>query len=476
MKIKSLLSVCVVIMFSSAFAGAGEVDCFSVDFSKAIGSVKRLNGICNSPMLSNSRKSDTRKLFNALEPPYVRFHDAAHESPGFALIDVSRLFPLFHADVDDPENYDFEATDDYLKWALESGAKLEFRLGESIEHAPQVYRVRAPKDYAKWTEICAHIIRHYNEGWGKNGKHWNIEHWTIWEEPTSIPQLWSTEDSDYDESMRKYYDLYCVAAVRLKKEFPNLKFGPALGAFEKQLREFVDYCAERHAPIDFYAWTTYPRSPNRFFDEANLVRKVLDDQGYKHTKLSIAEWHIGPMSWRGHGDANPSKRFSECWSAQLTGTESGVFAAATLIKMQDAPIDMMYFYSWAAGHWGLVNRGGLPYPSYWGMKAFAEVAHGKTRVQAKTEPAKNWYMLATREESGKGHLLIAGYRAENCTSSASEPLKVKILGGMRPVKVKVLNDAVDYEETTDWQWDDAKKELRLGRIFGESVLWHIILN
>ena len=45
-----------------------------------------------------------------------------------------RASGLFHADENDPRNYNFRPTDLYLARARELGGELEFRFGEQIEH------------------------------------------------------------------------------------------------------------------------------------------------------------------------------------------------------------------------------------------------------------------------------------------------------------------------------------------------------
>ena len=61
---------------------------------------------------------------------HIRHHDAALENPSFELIDVSRIFPLFHLDENDPKNYRFAQTDDYFSVVADMDVEIDFRLGE----------------------------------------------------------------------------------------------------------------------------------------------------------------------------------------------------------------------------------------------------------------------------------------------------------------------------------------------------------
>ena len=144
--------------------------------------IRPLNGLCNTLPLRgdvNEKRLNTMKAYyRALEIPETRFHDVVSENPGIDIIDISRVFPLFHLDENDPRNYNFEPTDNYLRRAREFGGRLEFRFGEKIEHQQVQYQVRPPADPEKWARICLNIARHYNSGWG-NGFHWNIDRFSV---------------------------------------------------------------------------------------------------------------------------------------------------------------------------------------------------------------------------------------------------------------------------------------------------------
>ena len=433
----------------------------AVDFAQEVGPVKRLNGVCNLTPLANSRTKSINDMVLKLEVPGYHLHDAALENPGLAVVDVSRIFPLFHADVDDPRNYIFEPTDDYLRQAVEAGAEIDFRLGESIEHSKNTYRVHAPKDYAKWAEICAHIIRHYNEGWA-NGFRWNIRKWSIWEEPDTNPMLLTGAKDPFTEI---YLPLYAAAATRLKKEFPEIEIGgPQTGSNRGLIAKFIDYCAANKLPIDNLGFTGYSQNVDHYANMVSFIRGKLDEKGFTRTKISVVEWHWGPLSWVGHGTAN-AKRNAVAWRENLTSYESAAFTAATLIRMQDAPVDNMYFYAMKCGCWGLFDADRHPYPCYWAMYAFAQLAHGRTRVKA-TVDAPGWYALASKEADGKGHVLVS-------TLATGVPLALTVSGGMKPVRVRTLDPVSDMEDSSAWTWNEAKGELSLRRDFGNSAVFLI---
>ena len=461
MKKLTVPAVFAAVALLSAAASAAEP--FVVDFSKEVGRIKKLNGLCNATPLSNSRTRSINDQVLKLEIPHYRFHDAALENPGIQLVDIRRIFPLLHADANKPENYDFRATDDYLKQVVDSGADIEFRLGESIEHSPKTYLVNDPVDYEKWADICCHIIRHYNEGWA-NGFKWNITRWSVWEEPDTNPQLLTGKPNPFTTI---YLPLYAATVRKIKKEFPALKVGGPQGCGTWHLKEFVDYCAENKLPIDFYGFTGYARNPEDYAQMARTARAYLDEKGFKDTEISIAEWHWGPVSWRGHGTVN-SKRAAKAWNDELTGYDSTAFTAATLIYMQDAPVDYMYYYAMKCGAWGLFDAARQPYGSYYSMLAFAQLARGETRVEAMTAPKDRWYVLASKEKAtGRGRVLVAALR----TDGALTPITLK--GGVKPVSVKVIDPVHDFEEVDGWSWNAEKNALSVPRDSGDSNVWLI---
>ena len=183
-----------------------------LESTRRTGVIRRLNGVNLSPAAGVSYVD----AYAALDAACARMHDAPLNCAGRELIDISRIFPLFHLDHHDPKNYWFQETDGYLKQCADTGTPIYYRLGESIEQHPVKYRVNPPPDFRKWAEICEHIIAHYNEGWA-DGFHFGIEYWEIWNEPETTSMWTGTEE--------QFFELYITAAKYLKKRFPDIKIG-----------------------------------------------------------------------------------------------------------------------------------------------------------------------------------------------------------------------------------------------------------
>ena len=454
MKHSSVLTALVAL--TGLAANAAE---FTVDFSKEVGAIRRINGIGNCAPLSNSKGDSYKGLLKPLEAPRTHLHDDALMNPGYAVVDVSRIFPLFHLDADDPRNYDFKPTDDYLRTAVEDGIEIDFRLGEAIEHSTNVYRVHPPADPVKWADICSHIIRHYNEGWA-DGFKWNIRYWSIWEEPDTNPALLDGPDPYYGA----YFRLYKTVAPILKKRFPYIRIsGPQTCGGAKHIRDFVAFCAKEKLPLDVLGWTSYRLRPEAFLAESKEYRGILDENGYKDTELNIVEWHYGPVSWRGHG-VRKTKEHADEWRRHLNSGDSAAFTVASLILMQDSPVSMMHFYSLKSSIWGIFDAAMQPQLNYYALVSFAQLAHGEVRVEAPLKPQEGWYALASRESGGKGHVLVSAFK-----SYGGPTITVK--GGLKPVRVRLIDNARKLDEVQGWTWDAEKGVVTIPRIMCESAVW-----
>ncbi len=110
-----------------------EIRC---DYSRVIGKIKPMNGVNNGPVPPSTRGMRNFELYKAANIPFARLHDSSFYPAygGEFSVDVHRIFRNFAADESKEENYDFEETDRYLKAIHQSGTKIFYRLGASIEH------------------------------------------------------------------------------------------------------------------------------------------------------------------------------------------------------------------------------------------------------------------------------------------------------------------------------------------------------
>jgi len=369
---------------------------FSVDLDKIIGQIKPLNGVNLGP-ITMSGMLDLSEWHRELKIPYTRLHDCPFAVPG--AVDIHYIFPRFDADIDDPDNYNFAISDDYIQSILDVGSNIVFRLGESIEHYKRrKYFVHPPKDYDRWARICINIIRHYNEGWAEGFRH-GIKYWEIWCEPWVQPTLWTGTDEEW-------FELYAVTAKAIHAHDSKLKIGCDIinggvdwltAANDKDIpfdTKFLDYVDEHQLPLDFIAWHSYSDTTSHIFRCSKSLREELDRRGLKKTESHLNEWNHHPHNeWHW---VNETAKWGKDVFIEATNHIGASFDAEMLIGMQDHHIDVANFYWAKEGWWGLFDCWGGPQKNYYAFLAFAQLLDTPKRL------------ATTGTNHGKGHAILAG--------------------------------------------------------------------
>ena len=419
----------------------------TVDFHRKNGKIRRLNGGNLGPHLKrgNIDKGKSVTEFAELEIPISRLHDAPLGNPGMRLVDVQHIFGSWRADAQNPDNYYFIQTDDYLRNIRAAGSEIFFRLGVSIEHTLNNYFAFPPQDYEKWTEICINIIRHYNEGWN-NGFSWNITYWEIWNEPDIVKMMWNS-------SMEEYCRLYEVAAKRIKARFPNVKIGgPVLayvrpGSNDAHARLFLGYCRANRVPLDFFSWHRYATGIEEIAAEPAKVRELLDEYGFTETELHLNEWHywVGGFGKQAYCDPVDG----------LPGINAAVFATALLSAWQDSPLTMGYHYTIGqlSNAWGAWNQWGERFKLFYTLKAFAQIVRYEERAVSVSDDI-NLQLLAGTDANGRRALLLSNFK------SGKEQIELRLKGAENTRFSQVLID-LDHDWAESECATDAGGLLRL---------------
>lgn len=331
--------------------------------------IKPLHGVGQPPFSG----VDFSRIARWLAPagiPFSRLHDVGGCFGNNLFVDIPNLFRDFDADPADSASYDFTFTDMLMKALTEAGVEPFFRLGVTIENYARfkAYRIHPPKDFSKWAEICAGVVRHYNEGWA-DGFRYNIRYWEIWNEPENhvdpkLNEMWTG-------TAEQYYALYDVTAKRLKTEFPDIRVGgyascgfyalknpgdPRSDYFLTFFDGFLAYIKAHGSPLDFFSWHSYA-GIEETGEFARYARRKLDEAGFGGTETTCNEW-------------NPSH--------ELRGTfRHAALIAGWMLKMQNEPVDSAMFYD---ARFGLSVYGGLfdpmkdeTYPAYDAFLAFNEL-------------------------------------------------------------------------------------------------------
>ena len=355
----------------------------SADFSVVTGKIRALHGINKGP-LAPGGIIEVIKAQQELGIPFTRLHDCGWPNP--YVVDHHVVFPDPNADPTLPESYDFRLTDEYLSAVRQTGAQIIYRLGESIEHTSVKRYAHPPADMEKWSAICIGIIRHYNEGWA-DGFHHGIRYWEIWNEPENRPAMWSGTDEDY-------LRLYRTAAAAIKKKFPALQVGgPALGAsgsFEDgQFRptafaaNFLAMCRRDNVPLNFFSWHCYTNNPSELAARARAIRRFLDAQGFTDTENHLNEWNYLPgNNWKPIAPGGAALE-REAAYREMAGAAGAAFIAASLIELQDTPLDVANFFHGELGGFGLFTEHGVPQKSWQAFRAFRALLETPRRVETR---------------------------------------------------------------------------------------------
>ena len=398
-----------------------------------LGPIKPMNAGNNGPV------DGTMESYTALRIPYARTHDTALGTEyGGHCIDINQIFPNFNANVNNPRSYDFTNSDVVLRDMLKAGTKPFFRLGQSIEHQTKKYGIYPPKSYKRWSRICEHIIRHYNDGWA-NGYHMGIEYWEIWNEPDldDPDDRWKTDPRTWGGTQQQFYDLYVTAAKHLKKCFPHLKIGgPAFANPRKYGPPFLDYIKEKDAPLDFFSHHMYHRKPARITEDVRIVREMLDSKGFTSTESVLNEWNYN-RSW---------EEAPHFYSRRARSTvKAAAFVAAVMCECQSAPLDMLMYYdlrpntSWC-GPWEPVVYDIRP--PYWALYYWAELSDFGTWIESTCDTG-NIYTCAAKSEDGKIRLLISRYHEDDSISTSCD-ITIQVPNGYE-VSVIRLTDSLGMD-------------------------------
>lgn len=405
-----------------------------LDFSKELGPIKQMHEVGQPPFTGGFLKLDFSPMqyLKDANIGYARLHDVGGGFGGNLYVDIPNIFRDFDADEFDPESYDFAFTDELLKGMAEYDIKPIYRLGVTIENYRHIkaYHIYPPKDFQKWARICEHIVRHYNEGWA-DGFHYGIEYWEIWNEPDSDVldknQMWLG-------SPEEYYQLYDIAAKHLKKCFGDsikvggyaactpyfigydpVRYGLNKPKKEKPISEqaayrekfihgFFNYIKAHGSPLDYFTWHCY-RDVEGTIEVAHFFARLLKEYGFEGLENHLNEWN-GPHTSIQRGTSYASSQ-----------------AAATMLSLQDAPVDMLCYYdarfgsgSTYAGMFNPITH--KPFCTYYSFVAFGKLYALGKQAECISDTGGIYAVAATNGE--KKALMIANITGEDQTLTINQ--------------------------------------------------------
>ena len=178
---------------------------------------------------------------------------------------------------------------------------------------------------------------------------------------------------------------------------------------------FLAYCRDHQAPLDFFSWHVYARTPEPIAAKCVRMRKLLDDNGFKETESILNEW-------------NYVKGWTDDWvySRRVESTElnlkSAAFTAATMTLCQSAPLDMlMYYDARPRGMDGLFDAVTLwPMKGYYPFYAWSKMAKLGRQVRVSASNANALFATAARGADGRIGILLCRYTYDNNVVAAED--------------------------------------------------------
>ncbi len=386
----------------------------NIDFNKDAGVVKPVHSVCCAPYGINFGPDQKfiQSFFSEASIPYCRLHDCCFVYGGTYFVDIPNIFRDFDADENDPENYDFHYTDEYIGAIQKAGTKAYYRLGITIEWGSKKYTTMPPRDFAKWARICEHIIMHYNQGWA-DGFEYGIEYWEIWNEPENPGNKWGK--CMWDGTKEEFFDLYKITSKHLKEKFPDIKVGgygscgfyaitrenvpPSRHDFVTFFTDFLDMVKSENCPLDFYSWHIYTADENELLAHAKYVRETLDTYGFANTESHLNEWNINA-----EGTGFEAKH----------NMEGGSFNAAVLCMLQNTGyVDMAHYYcfSISSTYNGFMDNNTRDVcPSWYPFVAFGKLYSLGSAVETTCDYDRIYTSAAKNDEEYA--VLVSNYRSE----------------------------------------------------------------
>src|SRR5579871_3364304 len=440
---KRLTILCgLLVCWCAAGAGAawGQARVFHVDASKVTGKIRSFQGVNGQPTPVMAGLPNLVEQYKDLHVNFVRTHDfmgpteldsifrdddpllkwlVPDNSQRHALVvagNASIIFPDESADPEKPESYRFGPTDEVIRAIRASGAEVYYRVGRSfgVNRNP-------PKDFAKFASVAKHIAMHYNQGWA-NGFHEGIRYWEFWNEPELF---WSG-------TAEQFYELYAQTSRALKSVDPTLKVGGDAKAFamspDAYRDGFLDYCAAKKLPLDFYSWHTYANGSDDPYDAFRIgeeIRKLLDAKGFAKAESILSEWNL-------------SADFTEGEAKILRSARNAAFVGSALIYLQDSKIDQAEFYRGDAAWMGLFGLHREYFKPAHTFKAASRLLETPERLELSGSNTFGFAALSGRSTEGKTvQILISNYQI---------PVDFKPNNMIPPADVQALWHGIDFSK------------------------------
>jgi len=325
--------------------------------------------------LRDSYRDDLRAVKQVADFRYVRFHAILHDENG-----------VYNEDEHGNAVYNFAYVDQIYDGLLKNGVrpfveisfmpkKLAFN-PDALHPFWYKQNVSPPKSMERWDALMAAFAQHLVERYGIDEvSQWYFE---VWNEPNI--DFWNGIPRK-----KSYFDLYAHTARALKAVSPRLRVGGPASSAAYWIPDFLKYCADNHAPVDFVSTHGYADDtvedlfgPNEEVRPADLppgfpkdipmdervaraiakVRGQIQASTMPNLPLMWTEWNVQGMNesrdtiFVGPALANTIR--------QANGVDMLSFWTFSDVFEEGGPIPKPF-----EGEFGLRAKGGIDKPSYY---------------------------------------------------------------------------------------------------------------
>jgi xylan 1,4-beta-xylosidase len=292
--------------------------------------------------------------------------------------------------------------------------------------------ITPPASLADWSGFIRQFVRHLTDRYSAaEVREWMFE---VWNEP-DLPYFWSGTQA-------QYFALYKATALALKGGDASLRVGGPATSAVQWIPQFLAWCGENGAPVDFLSTHIYPAdeqakifgqdgrySENDVIPAAMAqVRAHIDASGFRGAPLWLTEWSSDSPAMIAHVITHclPHCQAMSQWT--MSDEFEEIYVSPHIFKE-------------GSGNWGMLARRGIPKPAFNTYKLMNRL--GRVRLVA-SGPA-----LATRNRQGGAAVIvwnlaetsqlsgIPGAVTERTVKGAPQRYAVKLLGARGGEGVRV---------------------------------------
>jgi len=289
---------------------------------------------------------------------YVRFHGLLSDDMSTLLGENDKLvYSFFNAD---------QICDFLLSIGMRPFVELSFMPTTLSSGAEIVFHYKAnvtpPRDYGQWETLIYTLVQHWVERYGVSEvRNWFFE---VWNEPNLLA-FWAGSQADY-------FNLYQHTASAIKKVHPELQVGGPATADNAWITDFLKFCEEKKAPVDFISTHHYPTDDfgkpgdDTLAQLSSSTRSVLEKEVAK-TKARAGDKPVYYTEWS--TSSNPfdelhDRPYAASFITKTVMEAQGYVNGYSYWTFSDI-FEENYFPSLPFhGGFGLLNIYGIPKPAY----------------------------------------------------------------------------------------------------------------